>query len=382
MAGDMRSRPVVLAAGGTGGHMFPAEALARALLQRDVRVVLITDRRGHAFGNALPEVEVHRIRATQIGGGLVNKTRGAWELLMGYGQARGLLRALAPAVVAGFGGYPSLPTGYAAGRTGIPLVLHEQNALAGRANRWLAPKATAIAASFPRVDGLPDTARARMEVTGNPVRPAILDVAGQPYQPPNGGPIRLLVTGGSQGARVFSDVLPEALNQLPEEIRLRLQVAQQCRPEELEATRRAYVGTGIQVELETFFSDVPERLARAHLVIGRAGASTVAELAAVGRPSILVPYPFAMDDHQTVNAEIYAEAGATWHMPQDVFTADGLAERVTAMISQPQTLVSLAKAAKAFGRLDAADHLASLVMATGGLGRANGDDGPLQEAAE
>ncbi|MCB9948931.1 MAG: undecaprenyldiphospho-muramoylpentapeptide beta-N-acetylglucosaminyltransferase [Rhodospirillaceae bacterium] len=374
--------PIVLAAGGTGGHMFPAEALARALLERGVRVVLITDRRGHAFGSTLPEVEVHRIRARQIGGGVAAKARAVWELLMGYGQARGLLRALAPSVVVGFGGYPSLPTVHAAGRIGIPVLLHEQNAVAGRANRWLASRATTIATSFPQIDGLPDAARDRTVMTGNPVRAAILAVSSRAYQAPGTGPIRILVIGGSQGAQVFSKVVPAALKRLPATVQRRLEVSQQCRPEDLEDARAAYAGSPIRTQLETFFRDVPERLAAAHLVIGRAGASTVAELAAVGRPSILVPYPYAMDDHQTANAAAFAEAGATWHMPQPVFTPDSLAERLDALISQPMALVSLAEGARAFGRADAADRLAALATAIGGLGGNSGNAGIRREAAE
>jgi UDP-N-acetylglucosamine--N-acetylmuramyl-(pentapeptide) pyrophosphoryl-undecaprenol N-acetylglucosamine transferase len=356
-------RPIVLAAGGTGGHMFPAEALARTLLARGERVVLVTDRRGQAFDEKLPEVVTHRIRAATPSRGTLGRVRAAAELFAGFWQARRLLRRVRPAAVVGFGSYASVPTVIAAGRLGIPVALHEQNAVLGRANRLLAGRARVIATSFPARHGLKEADRAKAVATGMPVRPAIAAVSGSPYTPPRpGGPIELLITGGSQGAHVFAGLVPAALASLREELRTRLRVAQQCRPEDLEAVRAAYAGTGIEHELATFFTDVPHRLVRAHLVIARAGASTVAELAAVGRPAILVPYPFAMDDHQSANAGTLADADGAWLQPQATMTPQTLARMVECLLDAPDTLARAAAAAWAFGRGDAAGHLADVVQ--------------------
>jgi len=356
-------RPIVLAAGGTGGHMFPAEALARTLLARGERVVLVTDRRGQAFDEKLPEVVTHRIRAATPSRGTLGRVRAAAELFAGFWQARGLLRREAPAAVVGFGSYASVPTVIAAGRLGIPVALHEQNAVLGRANRLLAGRARVIATSFPTQHGLREADCSKAITTGMPVRPAIAAVAGSPYRPPRpAGPVELLVTGGSQGAHVFAGLIPAALAALPEELRRRLRVSQQCRPEDLEAVRAAYAGTGIGHDLATFFTDVPDRLVRAHLVIARAGASTVAELAAVGRPAILVPYPFAMDDHQSANAGALADADGAWLQPQATLTPATLARMVQCLLEAPDTLARAASAAWAFGRGDAAGHLADVVQ--------------------
>lgn len=359
--------PIVLAAGGTGGHMFPAEALARALLARGRPVSLITDKRGQAFGEALPEVTTYRIAAATVGRGLIGKLRTAIALMIGYGQARQLLRTLTPAAVVGFGGYPSAPTVFAAETRKIPVMLHEQNGVLGRANRMLAPRANRIAVAFPEIAGLRAGDRAKLVVTGNPVRPAIAALAAEPYRAPEpGGAIRLLVLGGSQGARVFSEVVPAALTALPPSLRHRLHVTQQARAEDLEAVRAAYADSGIAVELAPFIADVPARLAAAHLVICRAGASTVAELTAAGRPAILVPYPHATDDHQTANAARLNAAGAGWLVPQPDFTAAELGRRLAALIDAPDTLAGTAEAARRLGVPDAAERLADAVEALAG----------------
>jgi UDP-N-acetylglucosamine--N-acetylmuramyl-(pentapeptide) pyrophosphoryl-undecaprenol N-acetylglucosamine transferase len=360
---------IVLAAGGTGGHMFPAEALANELLSRGHAVALVTDRRGGGFGDRLAAVELHRISAGGLAGtGIVGRAQGVVQLGLGFFQARALLGRLAPAAVVGFGGYASVPTVFAASFSGIPTVLHEQNAVLGRANKLLAKRATRIATSFTTVAGI--AAADRAVLTGNPVRPAIAALAGEPYAPiaPD-GEIRLLVVGGSLGARVFGRLVPEALAALPEALRRRLRLVQQVRAEDLESVRAAYAKQGTAAELAPFFSDIPEQLRAAHLVIARAGASTVAELAATGRPAILVPFPYATDDHQTANARSMETAGAAWLMPEAATPPALLAERLTALLADPAALARAADAARRQGRLDAAARLADLVVS---LIRSNG----------
>jgi UDP-N-acetylglucosamine--N-acetylmuramyl-(pentapeptide) pyrophosphoryl-undecaprenol N-acetylglucosamine transferase len=289
------------------------------------------------------------------------------ELGLGVMQARALLARLKPAAVIGFGGYASVPTMVAASLLGVPTAIHEQNAVLGRANRLLAGRVRRIATSFAQVAHIERAVAAKVTHTGMPVRPAVAALRDTPYAAPNGkGPLRLLVLGGSQGARVLSEVVPAALATLPESLRHRLAVSQQCRPEDLEGVRQAYAGTGIDATLESFFQDVPERMAAAHLVIARSGASTVAELTTLGRPAILVPYPHAIDDHQTANAHAVDETGAAWLMPQEVFTVDALAARLDALFTQPGTLARAAGCARAAGRPDAAQRLADLTAALPG----------------
>ncbi len=360
------SRPftAVLAAGGTGGHMFPAQALARVLLARGARVVLITDKRGAGFGPELAQVETWRVAAGGLAGGdLLSKAKGALRLGWGVLQARGLLKRLRPDVVVGFGGYASVPTVFAAGRLGLRIVLHEQNAVVGRANRLLAAKAGAICTSFETVEGLSPAEQAKTVVTGNPVRDPIARLGRQPYGVPGPqDPVRLLVTGGSQGARVFNEVLPYALCRLPAEIKARLRVAQQVRGGDTGAVAAIYDTCGVDAELRPFFEDMPERLKAAHLLICRAGASTVAELAAAGRPAILVPFPFAADDHQTGNARALAEAGGGWLLPQSNLTPESLAERLVQLIGDPAALAQAAGCARAFAQENSAARLAEVVL--------------------
>lgn len=358
---------VVLAAGGTGGHMFPAEALARALLSRGRRVALMTDSRGEAFGERLPGVTLHQVRAGRMTGNVVRKAVGLMEIAFGTVQAGRRLRALAPAAVVGFGGYPSVPTLLAAAHQKLPTVIHEQNAILGRANRLLAPRARRIATAFAEVLRLRPADRPRVVETGNPVRPAITALRGTPYAPPGpAAPFELLILGGSQGARILSEVVPAALALLPESLRRRLRVTQQARPEDLEGVRAAHAASGVAAEIKCFFDDVPARLARAHLVISRSGASTIAELTVMGRPAILVPYLHAADDHQTANARALAEAGAAWLMPHGNFTAASLAECLQALIGAPDLLAEAAARAFTLGRPDAAERLADLVLAAAG----------------
>lgn len=357
------SHRFVLAAGGTGGHMFPARALAEALLARGHKVALVTDRRGGGFGPDLPQVETHRIRAGGIAGlGIIGKVTGLLDLGLGYLQARRILSRLAPQAVVGFGSYASLPTALAAAHLGQRLVIHEQNAVMGRANRMLATRAGAVALCFDKVTGYSAAPQAEQRVTGNPVRPAIAAIGQSPYPATaEGQPLRLLVVGGSQGAAIFNEVVPKALCALPDSLRPRLALSQQVPGKALDAIRSRYAGCGIQAELAAFFDDMPQRLAEAHLVIGRAGASTVAELCAAGRPAILVPFPHATDDHQTANAHALADAGGAWLLPQNHLSPETLLERLTSLLSKPATLARAARCARELAQEDAAERLADLV---------------------
>ena len=367
--------PIVLVAGGTGGHVFPAEALASELRARGYTLALFTDRRGEAYGGELGSLTTHRIRAGRVtSGGILGRVKGVLDLAMGGMQSRGLLSRLKPSVVVGFGGYASVPTMLAASSLGVPTVIHEQNALLGRANRLLAPRVSAIATSFDNVVGIKPADRAKTVLTGNPVRPGIRSLRDNAYPALAGdGPIYLLVTGGSQGATIFSDVVPAAFDRLPDEMRRRLRVSQQCRPEDIERVRAAYAGTDIRVDLASFFGDMPERLLHAHLVICRSGASTVAELTTAGRPAILVPYPHAMDDHQTMNARAIEAQGGAICVPQLDFTPETLAARLKLLFAQPQQLTRMAEKAHASGHRDAAANLAILVA--GLLSGSNGKSG-------
>lgn len=354
---------VVLAAGGTGGHMLPAEVLAGELHGRGLRLALVTDRRGAAFGGGAAPIKVHRVRARPFAGGPFARLGGLAELTLGAFEAGRLLRRLDPVVAVGFGGYASLPTMVAATHAGLPTVIHEQNAVLGRANRLLAKRVRAIATSFDEVAGIRVPDRGKVIYTGNPVRPAIAALAGEPYPPVKPeGPLRILVLGGSQGATVFGRVVPEAVARLPDSLRARLAISQQCRKEDLAEVREAYWALGLEPELEVFFGNVPELLAESHLVISRAGASTVAEITAAGRPAVLVPYPFATDDHQTANARAVERHGGAWLMPQGSFTGPALAARLEAFFSSPGDLAAAARAAKTAAVTDAAARLAQVVL--------------------
>ena len=363
--------PVVLAAGGTAGHVFPAQALAEELLSRGHALALVTDRRGADYGGALARIDRYLVRAGTLGsGGLGGVIGGLTDIVAGVFQARSLLRRLRPSAVIGFGGYPSLPTMLAAARLKIPAAIHEQNAVLGRVNRLLASRVSVIATSFAETRGLTPSSRQKAALIGNPVRPDVAAARSQTYAPPrNGCPINILVAGGSQGAAVLSDVVPAALAQLPAQLRARTQVTQQCRPEVLAGVRRAYDATGIAADLCPFIEDLAAKLGAAHIAIVRAGASTIAELAAIGRPAILVPYPFATDDHQTCNARALAGVGAAWLMPQDGLDAPGLSRLLASLFDEPGRLKEAADAARAFGRPDASVRLADLVA---GLIGANG----------
>ncbi len=358
--------PVVIAAGGTGGHTFPAQALAQELAKRGRKVVLMTDDRGHNYAQAFPQAEIVTVpSATFAGRGLVGKGLAVARLGRGAMAAYFALGRIKPSVVVGFGGYPALPTMFAAARRGLPSIIHEQNAVLGRVNRWLSPNVTKIAAAFSKLTHLDPVLQPLVTVTGNPVRPAVL-AAARPFAKPD-GVFNLLVFGGSQGARVFASLVPEAIAKLPEALRKRINLTQQCRPEDLDAAKARYAAMGLQPTLASFFTDMGERLAAAHLVISRAGASTVTELCAVGRPSILIPYPFAMDDHQSVNAGQLAAEGAAWAFKEADLTAETLAAKVTELAQNPVLLEAAAAKALSLGRSDAASRLADLVDEVGGL---------------
>ena len=370
MSRNVQQQSIMLAAGGTGGHLFPAQALAETLIKRGYRVIMVTDRRGLNFGDNLAAIEVRHVQAAGRKPGLKGLLRMVVKMGLGYAQAHAMLMKTDPAIIVGFGGYPSMPTVLAALHQGRSVMLHEQNAVLGRVNRMFASKAKAIATAFPRLELLPKDAAALTQ-TGNPVRANIASLHDEPYTAPGeDDPLEVLVIGGSQGATVFSEILPAAVAKLPDHLRRRLHITQQARPADIEEARFAYAQINQRVELQTFFTDMPQRLAAAHLVIARAGASTVSELTAAGRPAILVPYPHAMDDHQHKNATQMVEQGAAWLMPQDGFTADALSARLEALLTNPQKLAETSANARAAARIDAADRLADLVLATAGIGAA------------
>jgi UDP-N-acetylglucosamine--N-acetylmuramyl-(pentapeptide) pyrophosphoryl-undecaprenol N-acetylglucosamine transferase len=361
---DNHTRPIVIAAGGTGGHFFPAEALAAELTARGHRIVLFCDSRAASVSSSVfadhPHFIIHG--AGIAGRGARRAAAAVLSLARGVVQARAILSRLDAAAVVGFGGYPSVAPVLAARslRRRIPILLHEQNAVLGRANRFLARRANALALSFAATERVPPGAIS--VVTGNPVRPGIAALAAAPYVPPS-DTIRLLVLGGSLGARVFSDIVPPAIAALPTALRTRLAIAQQCRAEDLDRVRAAYARAGIDAELASFFPDVAERLAAAHLVVARAGASTVAELAAVGRPAILVPLPGAIDDHQSANARALVAARGASAIAQRDLTPVLLTDRLATLLDAPDMLAHAVRAAATIGRADAAARLADLVEA-------------------
>ena len=362
---------VMLAAGGTGGHLFPAFALAEELQRRGIAVDLITDMRGDRYGSGFPARKVYQVPAATLAGkSPIAATKTAFALARGTQAAHKILGAVRPAVVVGFGGYPTFPPLMAARLRGIPTVLHEQNAVLGRANKMLAKRVTGIATSFDRVKYLDTALEAKATFTGNPVRQVVIDAARQPYDTPaHDGAVRLLVFGGSQGARYFSDSVPPALAQLPAEIKGRLQVTQQAREEDIERVRAAYAASGIAADVATFFKDLPARMAAAHLVIGRAGASTVAELTVIGRPGLLVPLPHALDNDQLNNARRLAESGGGWCIEQKDLSPARLASEIERLVAAPQALAAAAEAAKRAGRPDAVVRLADFALQMAAHGR-------------
>jgi UDP-N-acetylglucosamine--N-acetylmuramyl-(pentapeptide) pyrophosphoryl-undecaprenol N-acetylglucosamine transferase len=362
----MSGKLAVIAAGGTGGHMFPAQALAEVLKSRGWRIVLATDERGALYADKFPcEERIALSAATAKAGDPVGMLKAGWEVLQGVLQARKAFKTMDPAVVVGFGGYPSLPALLAATAQKRPTVIHEQNAVLGRVNRFMAGRVTEVACAFPTLELANPAVKARAHVVGSPVRPDIRALFESAYvQPDPDGPLHLLVTGGSQGARLLSELTPEAIKILPESIRARLVVQQQTRAESMDLARRAYADAMVKTEIAPFFRDMASRLGSAHLVVGRAGASTVCELAAAGKPSILIPLKIAADDHQTFNAKLLADAGAAAVCPEDELTVDSLAGALNALLKDPARLGRMAASAKAVAMPDAAESLADLVEKT------------------
>lgn len=383
----MSGRPIVLATGGTGGHMFPALAVADELLLRDRHPVVVTDERGAGRTAFDPRVDVRVVRTgTFTGRTALGKARGFADIAAGCWAARRVLREVAPAVAVGFGGYPSLPTMLAAAYGGTRTMIHEQNAVLGRVNRLLASRVDSIAVAYPGARRASPGALARAAAVGNPVRDAVAAVREVPYTiPDETAPLELLVFGGSQGAAVFSDVVPRALIELPERYRARLRVTQQCRPEDLERVERTYAAAGIDADLSAFFADLPARLTVAHAVIARAGASTISELTVAGRPGVLVPYPHATDDHQTANARALADEGAAWLMPERRLSPRALAETLERLFGNPRLLADAAGKAHGLGRPGAARELANAVCRMASPGgrpdRCVVDGRPREEAA-
>jgi len=355
-------KTVILAAGGTGGHIFPALSLAAELRGRGYKVILVTDKRSERFVPDTPELAVRTIYTSPVGGSLFSKVRAAIRIGFGMLQARKMLKQVQPAAVIGFGGYPSFPTMMSAVRLGVPTIIHEQNSLLGRVNYLLSGKVDAIATSFEDTTGILERDIAKTTLTGNPVRPNVKVIREMEYpELQENGTLKLLVIGGSQGASVFSEVVPEALAQLPEERRRRIRVDQQCRPEDIEQVRARYEKLSVSADLAEFFSNIPSRFASAHLVICRAGASTLSELMVAGRPAILVPFPAAKDDHQTVNANAMEDAGGGWLLPQDSFTPDVLAKRLDSLLTLPSKLKETAKKSWSAGKVDADKRLGDVV---------------------
>ncbi|MCC5978755.1 MAG: undecaprenyldiphospho-muramoylpentapeptide beta-N-acetylglucosaminyltransferase [Salinarimonas sp.] len=359
---------VMISAGGTGGHLFPAEALAGILRARGCRIMLVTDNRIGPLAETFPADEVVAIpAATPSGRSAVAGLKALVTLARGFLQARRLVARARPAVVVGFGGYPTVPPLLAGSLAGCKTVLHEQNGVIGRANRFLAGRVTHLASSVPELRGVPEAAKAKIVMTGNPVRPNVLDAAQIPYPAAtDDAPLNLLAFGGSQGARVISDVVPQAIGLLAPELRARIRITQQARPEDLERVRAAYAAIGVAGEVEPFFRDLPGRIASAHLVISRSGASTVSELAVIGRPAILVPLPGALDQDQAANAALLADIGAALMLPQTEFTPERLAQELATRLCDPDGLTKAAQAAKSAGVPDAAERLADLVMRLAG----------------
>jgi UDP-N-acetylglucosamine--N-acetylmuramyl-(pentapeptide) pyrophosphoryl-undecaprenol N-acetylglucosamine transferase len=356
---------LVIAAGGTGGHMFPAQALAEEMLRRGWRVQLATDERGLRYGAGFPDAVGRLILSsgTFAQGGLVSRFLAPARILAGILSAIRQFRRDQPACVAGFGGYPALPALAAAWRLGLPRLIHEQNAVLGRVNRLFARRVDRVVSGTWPVTNAPEGAA--LVHLGNPVRDAVLAVADTPYAPPGEGPVSLVAFGGSQGASAFARLIPGAVALLPEALRHRLRIVQQVRPGEESSVAAAYESAGVTAELAPFFNDIPRRMAEAQLVVARSGASSVAELAVIGRPAILIPYPHAMDDHQTANAMALVEHGGAILAPEATLTVAALAGHISKVLTDAAEAARMAEASKAAGRPRASSDLADLVQELG-----------------
>jgi UDP-N-acetylglucosamine--N-acetylmuramyl-(pentapeptide) pyrophosphoryl-undecaprenol N-acetylglucosamine transferase len=359
-------RHYVLAAGGTGGHMVPAHAVAQELMARGHRVALVTDERGTQYPGLFEDVQTHVLPAGRMAGGVKGWIAGLRQILEGRRMARQLYESFEPSAIVGFGGYPALPALLGGFAEKIPTIIHEQNAVLGRVNRLVAGKVAAIATAYPDVLRLKPRHLGKTYLVGNPVREAVLALREEPFPVfSDESVLRILVTGGSQGATILSRVVPEGLGMLPISLRRRLQVTQQCRLEDIETVRTAYAEMEIPADLSTYIEDMPEKLGWAHLIIARAGASTIAELTAAGRPAILIPLPSAMDNHQAYNVREMVAAGGARAIDQSRFTAAELAKQMQKLAMEPGALVNAADRAKSCGRPDAAKDLADLIESFG-----------------
>ncbi|HKX64067.1 MAG TPA: undecaprenyldiphospho-muramoylpentapeptide beta-N-acetylglucosaminyltransferase [Rhizomicrobium sp.] len=347
---------IVLSAGGTGGHLFPAQALADALALRGRDIVVMTDTRFSNYATAFPRAQIQTVPSSPL-----NTITAPFKIMAGVAIALAKLLKLKPAAVIGFGGYPSVPVMLAASLARLPTAIIEQNAVVGRANRLVMNRVKVVAAAFPLARFAPAD-KSKIVLTGNPLRPEVEALWGAPYSVPQAdGPLRLLVFGGSQGARAMSEIVPAALTRLPHDVKKRLSVVQQCRPEDIETVRQIYANAEIRAELQSFFSDLPRRMVESHLVIARSGAGTVAELMAIGRPAILVPLPGALDDNQTPNAQLLSRAAAGWCVAQSELSPDSLAKMLMRIFADPLSLAACATAAHSLATPHAAQKLADVV---------------------
>ena len=358
----MTKGTILLAAGGTGGHLFPAEALSHELIARGWAVHLATDSRAERYAGTFPAAAIHAIPSATIGSkNPVAVARAFWTIWRGGQEAGRVIAQIKPGAVVGFGGYPTLPPVWAATRRNVPTLVHEQNAVMGRANRALAARVTAIAGGFFPASG---QHAVKIVETGNPVRPAVLEAANTAYRASaEGEPFHLLVFGGSQGAQFFSDAIPAAIALLPQELRSRLRVTQQAREEDRQRTIDAYAKLGVQAVISPFFTDMAQRMAKAQLVISRSGASTVSEIATIGRPAMLVPYPHALDHDQAANAAALERAGGAEVCPQSGLSPQVIAEKLTAYMTDASRSTQMAQAARSVGKPNATQLLADLVEA-------------------
>jgi UDP-N-acetylglucosamine--N-acetylmuramyl-(pentapeptide) pyrophosphoryl-undecaprenol N-acetylglucosamine transferase len=363
----MTKKIVVIAAGGTGGHLFPAAAFAEEMFRRNWRVVLMTDARGRRYAEGFPAERIEDVPAATLTANPITAIPALLKIWRGVNAAKARFKDTRPSLVAGFGGYPSFPALMAARAHKVPILIHEQNSVLGRVNRAMAGSAAIVACGFDRLDRLPESAAERKHVVGNPVRLPILAVRERPYpEAPAGGRVNLLVIGGSQGARIFGEVIPAAIGLLPAQLRARLDVVHQVREEQVEAARKTYKKANVSAEVAPFFTDMGQRLGAAHLVIARAGASTVTELQVAGRPAILVPFAAAADDHQSANAEGLTAVGAADLFIESEFEAGALAALLERRLADPHSLAVRAAAARAAAKPEAAKSLADLAERAAG----------------
>lgn len=374
----MAKRPhLVIAAGGTGGHMVPAHVLAGEMTARGYAVSLITDDRGLRYPGLFEGCPRHVVPSGSLGGrNPIGWLKALSSIAKGRAEAKAIYRRERPVAVVGFGGYPTLPALMGAFAANVPTVVHDSNTVLGRVNRMLAGRVDVVATAFPNVRRLDPKHAGKVALVGNPVRAEIVSLRDQPFPVPTAdGELHLLVIGGSQGATVLSRVVPAAVERLPDDIRRRLRVTQQCRPEDIEGVRTAYAAAGVPADLATFLQDMPERLAKAHLVIARSGASTVSELAVAGRPAIFVPLPTSTDNHQVYNAREMVDAGGARMILQSQFTPDAVATAMLRFFQTPKALAAAADAARSTGRPDAAARLADIIEGLGKKGRAAASGG-------